>query len=295
MEKFCSTYRATRSKFLCSPVIRFLTPSVLFCFILLCQPVWSAEEAKAPTSQPDTHEAKGPQPEKVLRETCDFLKSLKKFSFKAEVTDDQVYRGGKKLQFSFDLEAFVQRPDKLRINAEGDMENKQFFYDGSTITLYDTSRNVYASIGVPATIDGALDKAHKEFGLRVALADLAASEACDLMAKGVASGLYVGLHQVRGVKCHHLAFDRPDVHWQIWIDAGDKPLPRKIVITQKKLQDSPQWTASISDWNFSPQFDDALFVFTPPKGASKIKFVPIQQAAKEKPKANLQQEKGGKK
>ena len=53
-------------------------------------------------------------------QACDLLKSAKQFSFKAEVTDDRVYTEGKKLQFAFDLEAFVQRPDKLRINAQGD-------------------------------------------------------------------------------------------------------------------------------------------------------------------------------
>jgi hypothetical protein len=55
-----------------------------------------------------------------------------------------VYTGGKKLQFAFDLEAFVRRPDRLRINAQGDIENKQFIYDGKTITLYDQTTNAYA-------------------------------------------------------------------------------------------------------------------------------------------------------
>ena len=33
------------------------------------------------------------------------------------------------------------------------------------------------------------------------------------------------------------------MHYQIWIEAGDKPVVRKIVITQKMLPGSPQWTA----------------------------------------------------
>ena len=103
----------------------------------------------------------------------------------------------------------------------------------------------------------------------------------------------MGLHKVRGVPCHHLAFDGDEVQLQVWIDAGDKPLPRKVVLNHKNLPGSPQWTAYLSDWNFSPQLNDNLFAFTPPQGAEKIKFVPVQagQAPKQKPE---KKKKGGK-
>ena len=73
----------------------------------------------------------------VIRQMCDYLKSLTQFSFRAEVTNDQVYHAGKKLQYGLDMVTFVRRPDKLRVNAEGDLVNKQFFFNGKTITLYD--------------------------------------------------------------------------------------------------------------------------------------------------------------
>ena len=43
----------------------------------------------------------------------------------------------KKLQYGIDMETFVRRPDRLRVNAKGDVVNKQFYFDGKTITLYD--------------------------------------------------------------------------------------------------------------------------------------------------------------
>jgi hypothetical protein len=96
----------------------------------------------------------------------------------------------------------------------------------------------------------------------------------------VRHSLYVGLHKVRGVPCHHLAFDGDDVQMQLWIDAGDKPLPRKVVFVQKKLEGSPEWTAYLSDWNLSPSLDDGLFNFVAPAGVKKVKFVPVKQASK---------------
>ena len=51
-------------------------------------PAPPAEKAPAPT----------PDPKQVLQQMCDFLKNQPQFSFKAEVTDDRVYAGGRKLQ-----------------------------------------------------------------------------------------------------------------------------------------------------------------------------------------------------
>jgi hypothetical protein len=258
----------------------------------------TAKESQAPPPQvektsPQAEKAAAaePDPIQVLQRMCDFLKSQQQFSYKAEVADDQVYAGGKKLQYEIDMETFVRRPDRLRVNAEGDLIDKQFFFDGKTITLYDKDDNVYGTLEVPPDIESALDKASKDFGVRVALTDLASPQLCEHIGKRIKHSLYVGLHKVRGVPCHHLSFDGDEVQLQVWIDAGDKPLPRKAVLTHKNLPGSPQWTAYLSEWNFSPQLQENLFAFTPPQGAEKIKFVPVQtgQAPKVQPK-----KKGGK-
>jgi hypothetical protein len=253
-------------------------------------PPVQAEKAAVPVPQAEKAAAPEPDPRQLLQKMCDFLKSQPQFTYKAEVDDDQVYDGGKKLQYGIDVETFVRRPDRLRVNAEGDLVNKQFFFDGKTITLYDKDHNVYGVLEVPPNIESALDKANKEFGVRVALTDLASPNLCEHISKRIKHSLYVGLSKVRGVPCHHLAFDGDEAQVQIWIDAGDQPLPRKVVLTHKKLPGSPQWTAYLTDWNFSPQLPDALFAFTPPQGAEKIKFIPVKagQAPKSKPQKKKQ-------
>lgn len=237
--------------------------------LMVCQVTDLGAQQAATATRPD--------PLVIVRQMCDYVKSLKQFSFRAEVTDDQVFYGGKKLQYSIDMETFVRRPDRLRVNAEGDLVNKQFFFNGKTIVLYDKIAKVYGSMEVPPDIEGALDKADKDFGLRVALTDLASPILWDLISKKIEGSFYAGLHIVRGIPCHHLAFDRGDVHLQIWVDAGDKPLPRKVVITRKKLEGSPQWIAYLGEWKISPPLDDSLFNFVAPLGVQKIKFVPVQK------------------
>lgn len=233
-------------------------------------PVAGAQQAAA---------AKEPDPSAVIKQMCDYLKSLKEFSYHAEVADDRVYHDGKKLQYGIEMDTYVKRPDKLRVNAVGDLLDKQFFFNGKAITLYDRDEKVYATMEVPPSIEDALDKAHRDYGLRVALIDLADPKLWDLVSGKTEHSLYVGMHNVRGVPCHHVALDGENVHLQLWIDAGKKPLLRKVVFTQKKLEGSPQWTAYLSDWKTDPRLGDTLFNFAVPAGVQKIKFVPAQPSS----------------
>jgi len=254
-------------------------------------PAPQATPAPAPNA-PALKEAV-PDPKEVLRQSCDFLKNQPQFSFKAEIANDRVYAGGKKLQFGMEVKAAFRRPDKLRIDGDGDLDSKLLIFDGKALTLYDKNKNHYASIDVPGDIDAALDKAYNDYGLRVGLAELGSTQLCNRAGKDLVNALYVGLHKVQGVPCHHLAFDRKDIHYQVWIEAGDKPVVRKVVVTQKKLPGSPQWTAYLSDWNLAPSLAEDLFAFTPPADAQKIKFMPVKKTETPAPKKGKTKKQGG--
>jgi hypothetical protein len=80
---------------------------------------------------------------------------------------------------------------------------------------------------------------------------------------------------IEGVLCDHLAFRAPDVDWQIWIQQGAQPLPRKIVITTLDLPNAPQFGITVTQWNLQPAFDAQTFKFTPPAGMKQIDFLPL--------------------
>ena len=75
--------------------------------------------------------------------------------------------------------------------------------------------------------------------------------------------------------CDHYAFRQGNFDWQIWITTGSKPLPRKLVITNRADEARPQ-SVSIMDWNLKPTFNASTFRFSPPKGATKIEIVPVK-------------------
>ena len=73
-----------------------------------------------------------------------------------------------------------------------------------------------------------------------------------------------------GVPCEHLAFSQNNIDWQVWIENGARPVPRKFVITYKDEPDSPEFTAIFSNWDFTTQLPDFVFKFDPPPGSAKI-------------------------
>jgi hypothetical protein len=256
--------------------------SIIGICIFICQlmlsPAWSAEapkKAKAPDIEPKAME--------VLKQMCDYLKNLKQFSVQAEITEDVLLTSGQRIQYARSVEASVRRPDRMRAESVGDTDNRLLVYDGKTFTLLDRTKNFYTTIAAPPDLDAALEHATQAFNLRAPLADLIYTKAYEYLTEGVLSGFYVGLSKVQGVPCHHLAFREKDIDWQIWVEDGPTPLPRKFLITDKKAQ-GLQFTAVFTKWNTSPQLEDSLFTFVAPAKAEKIDILPAAAPASPKKK-----------
>ena len=92
----------------------------------------------------------------------------------------------------------------------------------------------------------------------------------------ITAGIHLGSVTVLGVPCEHLAFTLENVDWQIWIEQGARPVPRKIVITYKDEEGTPEYTAIFSNWDFQNKLSDFLFTFEPPPGATKISVAEIK-------------------
>jgi hypothetical protein len=86
----------------------------------------------------------------------------------------------------------------------------------------------------------------------------------------VIEAAHIGRGVVDGVECEHLAFRNRETDWQIWIEVGAKPIPRKYVITSKAVAAAPQYTLRIKDWRTDVQFSAEAFAFKAPAGAKKV-------------------------
>jgi hypothetical protein len=217
-----------------------------------------------------------PEADRLLRTACGHLSAAKAFSFKVEVWEDAVVFGHKVTTTKTE-EVQVRRPDRVQIEVRSPKRSRGIWYDGQTLTLLDRVHNLYGSVAVPETIDKFLDAAHDKFGMDFPLEDLFVNDPYASATEAIKGGVYFGKVKILGTPCQHIAFSTEQVDWQLWIEEGPNPLPRKAVITYKKEATAPQYTAIFSDWKLKRSLPDKTFVFTPPKGAAKVEILPATQ------------------
>ena len=211
-----------------------------------------------------------PRADELVRQMSDRLARVGAFALEADEIYDEVPEHSPRQQLTNVRHVALRRPDRLAGDAAGDAVNRSFVYDGKTFAAHDREQNVWAGGAVPPTIDGALDWVLEQTGTVVPLADFAYSDVYGRLMANVQRGTYLGIHEAAGVPCHHLAFEQADIDWQLWIDAGKDPLPRKLVITYKTEDEVPQYAVTIRKWQLDPKLPDALFAFTPPEGATRV-------------------------
>jgi len=217
------------------------------------------------------------QADRLLREMSEYLRTAGEFTFHADITYDSVIASGEKIEYGAIADAAVRRPDRLHVEYDGDWRQSRLLLDGRTVTFHDLLVNVYAVTEVPPEIDAALDRMVEVFGFSVPIADLVYADPYAVLTDQVQAGSLLGETPVDGTPCHHLAFSQQNIDWQIWIEQGSHPVPRKLVITYKQEAGWPQYSARLSDWDFQPRLSDHYFQFHPPEGSDEIQFLPVQE------------------
>ena len=174
-----------------------------------------------------------------------------------------------KIQFASSGQLKMTRPDKLRIRRTGGYADVDLVYDGKTVSLYGNNAKAYVQADAPDTIDKLVGAIQAKTGAEIPGTDLLLSNAYEVLTSDVINGHHIGQGVVDGVECEHLAFRGHDTDWQIWIQTGAQPIPRKYVITSKTLGGAPQYTLRIKDWKTDPIADADAFTFKAPEGATK--------------------------
>jgi hypothetical protein len=212
-----------------------------------------------------------PQAMTALNRMSDYLKTLKAFRINSEVSKDELVDRNMKIQKSASNEIFVLLPDRLHAHMAGDEQDLQIIYNGRTFTVYDPAGKHYATAPAPATVARTLDAIRARYGIVFPLADFIQMSSQEKVLQNITAAGYIGASRIDGVECDHIAVRQPDVDWQVWIEKGEKPLPRKIVITTKTQATQPQYIATLK-WDTTSSVDSNLFTFTPPADAVRIRF-----------------------
>ncbi|MDM0110606.1 DUF2092 domain-containing protein [Variovorax sp. J22R133] len=204
-----------------------------------------------------------------LKQMSAYLRTLKSFVVTAQTTTDEVLDSGQKIQFAGAVEYRFVSPDKLRAGVRSDRVWRDFYFDGKTLTQAAPRMDYYASVPVSGTVGQLVTRLANDYDIEMPMADLFMWGTNEDSVNNVTGAANIGPARVNGVDCDHFAMRQAGVDWQVWVQKGAQPLPRKMVITTTDQPQQPQYSAVLS-WNLNAHPAASEFTYKPSKGAVKI-------------------------
>jgi hypothetical protein len=209
---------------------------------------------------------------KILKSMSEYVTSQKAISAAFDSDIEVVTPDLQKIQFNSSGRLLLSRPDKMLVSRTGGYTDVELMFDGKQLSLAGKNANVFMQADFSGSIDQAIDHLYSKFDAMLPGMDLLTTNSDKELMTDVVDLRHIGRGVVDGVECEHLAARGTEVDWQIWIETGAQPVPRKYVITSKTMAAAPQYTLKIRDWKTDVKVADDAFVFKPQKDASKVAF-----------------------
>jgi hypothetical protein len=265
---------------------KLILPAILLSITatLLSVPFGSHVLAKS-GQQADAKDASNIDPDAVdaVKKMAAYLHTLKSYQVIDDVTQDDVLEDGLIVQSTSKVDYLLARPNRMRIEVTSDERQRLYLYDGKNFTVWARLVNYYATVPAPPTIGELFEKVTDKYDIELPLYDLYNWGGNDDDINKIKTAIDIGPSSVEGVTCEHYAFHQEGVDWQIWIQLGEFPLPRKLVIRTLTDDARPQHSDTLT-WNLAPSFNDGAFAFDPPADAKRVLLEGQQADATEKGK-----------
>lgn len=208
-----------------------------------------------------------PKVKDILKSMSDTLNAADAFEFTALQVYDIPLTSGQIIQGHCRSQIRVRRPDKVSCISCDDRGYLNVWHNRSRFFVVKPKEGIYAESTCPTTNEQFIGYLANRYSLVMPVADLIFKDCYKILLTNVERGEYLGKVRLGKTLCHHLAFRQANIDWQIWIDAEEKPLPHKLVITYKNEPGTPRHVAMLKKWNLSPKFAENTFTPKIPDGA----------------------------
>lgn len=254
--------------------------ALILCAATLVTGTNASGQADTPASAPTlASEAVNPEAVAALKRMSDYLKTLKSFQLTAHSTRDLVTVDNQRLQTDAVVQYKVMRPG-IWVHFDSDLKDREFYFNGKNFTIYAPKLNFYATAPAPATNAEFIKAIYDKFGISLPLEDLFRwNDGDDSDLQALTSGFSVGTARIDGVRTDHWAFRQGDYDWEVWIEQGDRPLPRKLVIVDRTDPALPAYSARLN-WVLNPPLSVSDFTFVPGKDAKQIQLATLVEDKK---------------
>ncbi|MCO6406403.1 DUF2092 domain-containing protein [Aurantimonas endophytica] len=205
----------------------------------------------------------------LLRDMSDYMADQQAFSFTYRSSIGVVTEDFQKLQFVSSGAVTVNRPDKLCATRTGGFADIELLFDGRTLTVVGKNLEAYAQFEAEGTLDDTLDLLYNA-GANAPGADIVSSDIYSLLMKDASGVEHVASANVGGIPCEYLTIRKSDVGLQIWIEVGERPIPRRYVITSKHVSQAPEYILEIDEFGSGTLLEAAEFRFEANEGMRKV-------------------------
>ncbi len=233
-------------------------------------PVPEAKPSATAANQPAAKSAVDPEATRALERMSAYLLTLPAFELKADTVRDVVTTDGQRIQVGGVSHYKVKRPDGFAIDVDTDLMSRRYYYNGKQFTVYAPKLDYYATVSAPPTIRETLDVLEAKYGVDLPLKDVFLwNDPKAKRAEQLTAGHLVGPATVDGFATDHYAFREGNRDWEIWIEQGERPFPRKLVIVDRSDSAHPGYQARLT-WNGNPAVLATDFTFKPSANSKAI-------------------------
>ncbi len=207
------------------------------------------------------------------------ISGLKSFSVQVTNTYDINTEDLGLVKYSESARVRVLRPDKMTVERRGDNGRQFVVYDGKQVQVYNRDRNTYAKLAYKGTVIDMIDALSRNYGIDFPAADILYPDFVSDVQASVTRLSYLGITQIDGRDCFHIAAVTPERNWQIWIRDDAENLPMRLLIVYTQNDGSPQFQSDFREWRLNENENQAVFEFTPVNGVWEV---PLQSSSANK-------------
>jgi len=211
----------------------------------------------------------------ILKSMTDYLAGQKTISATYDSSVEVVTTDLQKIAFTSSGSMLLERPNRLKVTRTGGFTDAEMIFDGKSVLLFGKRNKIYLSADATGTVAELVTQLRDKYGLDMAGADLFSASAYETLMTGVYDAKHIGRGVIDGVECEHLAFRAADDDWQIWIEAGARPIPRQFIITSKSVTGAPQYALRIKQLDVNAAVAADAFNFNVPPDARKVSVTDI--------------------
>jgi hypothetical protein len=147
-----------------------------------------------------------PSAVQALQKLGTSLQSLKRFHVSIDLTGERVLEDGEKLQHTATAELDVDRPNRIRAVMQSARSDREIFYNGKTVWLYQPAQKYYSAVAFDGNLTALIQQLRIRYDVEFPLADLFIWGTPDAPTDQFESAMNAGQDYIGQDICDHYAF-----------------------------------------------------------------------------------------